>query len=196
MRSLAEWITVDTEIEPQVDGEEVIEPNVGFVHDVALEQWVGIPYAQLSVILVHLRFLAMLHQTHHWISRGDSYYGDHLLFERLYNDVVSEIDDVAERSIGVGGEQNVNLALQCKQILKLVLTSGAAQTIPNANDLAKSSLEAEQKFMCVIDAMLQSLKDEGCSTNGIDNLLQGIADKHEQICYLLKRRCQRDALGM
>jgi len=205
-RTLAEWIAVEPG--PSTGDDEfdsLIDKKVGQVNalnardrdpQIDGEWWSGMPCGQLSVVLAGLRFLAMLHQTHHWISRGDTYYGDHLLFERLYNETVDEIDSVAEKSIGLGGEQNVNLQTQIRQIARLVTIASDAQTIPNANDLARISLAAEKAFLTTLDTMLDSMKQTGCSTNGVDNLLQGIADVHETHVYLLKRRCQNNALGM
>jgi hypothetical protein len=33
------------------------------------------------------------------------------------------------------------------------------------------------------------LEQKGQLSNGTDNLLQGVADKHEEFVYLLKQRC-------
>ena len=81
-------------------------------------------------------------------------------------------------------------------IAQLAATMSDAQTIPSVSDLARRSLQAEKSFLIVLDEMLVSMKQTGCATNGVDNLFQGIADVHESHVYLLKRRCQSDALGM
>ena len=204
-RTLAEWIAVEPEFSTGDDEFYArIDSKMGQVNalnsrkqvELMGEWWAGLQCGQLSTILVYLRFLAMLHQTHHWISRGDTFFGDHLLFERLYNETVEEIDNVAEKSIGLGGEQNVNLQVQTMVIAQLAATMSDAQTIPSVSDLARRSLQAEKSFLIVLDEMLVSMKQTGCATNGVDNLFQGIADVHESHVYLLKRRCQSDALGM
>ena len=58
-----------------------VEPNLNVVLENMLAEWGGTPYPQLSVALVHLKYLYALHQNHHWTAMGDSYYGDHLLFQ-------------------------------------------------------------------------------------------------------------------
>lgn len=168
-------------------------------HDLAIENtmaaWGGIPYTQLSIILVHLRYLAMVHQTHHWTAKGDPFYGDHQLFDRLYEKVVEEVDSIGERAVGMGSEQNVNLALQVIQLAELVRGSDVGQTVPAPNDLAKRSMEAERRFLKVIKDMYNSLREDGLNSLGTENLLQGIADTHEGHVYLLKQRCSSGALG-
>jgi len=161
-----------------------------------LAEWANIPYAQLSVVLVYLRFLALVHQTHHWTAKGDPYYGDHLLFERLYNETEAEIDGVAEKSIGLGNEQNVDINLQASQLNELVTSLHAGQALPEESELAKRSLEAERSFIKVVSAMLASLKQTNAMTDGVENMLQGIVDAHESHVYLLRRRCSDTNSGV
>jgi DNA-binding ferritin-like protein len=171
-------------------------PSPDLVLGNLLAEWGGVPYAELSVVLVHLRHLAMLHQTHHWTAMGDPFYGDHLLFERMYNKSVEEIDAVAEKAVGMGNERNVNMALQATQLARLTNAYGATGSVPQARELALRSLQAETSFVTVVDAMCNSMKDQGTCTQGIENMLQGIADSHESHFYLLKRRLSNAAMGM
>lgn len=195
MKTLAEWIEV------QNSGEEGLESNKAAPHtellfDNMLAVWGRIAYAELSIILVQLRYLAMIHQTHHWIAKGDSFYGDHKLFGDLYDAVVDEVDTVAEKSVGKGSEYNVNLQLQVLQLQELSKAVSSPQTVPQTSDLAKASLVAECNFLKIIDAAWESMQSNGTATSGIENMLQGIADKHEKHVYLLKRRTSSAALGL
>jgi len=151
--------------------------------------WGGVSYSELSVLLVHLRHLQLIHQNHHWTAKGDPFYGDHLLFEGLYNTVTSEIDSVAEKAVGLGTTENVNVQLQVTQVAQLLQGYGMSQTIPQASELAKRSLAAEMNFLAVINVLLCSLKESCQTTPGLDNMLAGIADVHEKHVYLLKQRC-------
>jgi DNA-binding ferritin-like protein len=159
-----------------------------------IAEWSNIPYAELSIILAYLRYLSMVHQTHHWISKGDNYYGDHLLFERLYNTVSGEIDGIAEKSVGLGSEQNVNVNLQMSQMMKLLSSYGSLQMIPQSNELSKRSLNSEMQFVKIVDILCKSMKEQGTCTQGVENMLQGIIDTHETNIYLLKRRCTKSDL--
>jgi len=167
------------------------EPNVQVMTDNMVSEWGGTSYPELSVALVHLKYLAALHQNHHWTAMGDPYYGDHLLFERLYKDVVEEIDVVAEKAIGLGSVHNVDFYLQYHQLLKLITGHGSGSTIPQASELARKSLVAEMNFLMVMKHLCDCLKGCGMMTHGLDNMLAGIEDKHEGHVYLLKQRVQR-----
>jgi DNA-binding ferritin-like protein len=56
----------------------------------------------------------------HWLARGDNFYGNHLLFERVYQELANLADISAERFIGVFGSESVSLSEQAKMIAKLL----------------------------------------------------------------------------
>lgn len=168
-----------------------IEPNLTIITDNMIAEWGGIPYAELSVLLAHLKFLSELHQNHHWTCMGDPFYGDHQLFSRLYDSVKSEVDSIAEKAIGLGSTLNVNLHLLTSQVHKLAAYQDTATMMPLASDLSKKSLMAELNFIKVLDHTIETLEEYGTLTNGLDNMLQGIADTHEGHVYLLKQRCSK-----
>ena len=172
----------------------VTEPNHDIIFENMMAEWGGLQYSQLSVLLVYLKFLSTLHESHHWTCMGDPFYGDHLLFSRLYDAISDEIDTVAEKSIGLGCTSNVDIRIVCSQVLRLVSGVGSASTIPQSSDLARVSLVAELNFLKVIDSCRDSLEEFGLLTNGVDNMLQGISDKHEGHVYLLKQRCSKPAM--
>ena len=165
------------------------DQNLSIVVQNMMSEWGSCPVPELSVLLVQLKFLALCHQTHHWTAKGDSFYGDHLLFERIYGAVVGEIDAVAEKAIGLGSTSNVDMTLQTAQLVRLVQGYGMTQTIPQPSELAKRSLGAEVNFIKTIDILICSMKEAGTMTQGLENMLQGIADVHEGHVYLLKQRC-------
>jgi DNA-binding ferritin-like protein len=169
----------------------VTEPNQEIMLDNMMAEWGGLPYSQLSVLLVYLKFLSAVHQNHHWTCMGDPFYGDHLLFSKLYEAVDGEVDPVAEKAIGLGCTSNVNPQLMHSQILKLLTGVGSASTIPQSSDLARNSLMVELNFLKVVSSCRSSLEESGLLTNGVDNMLQDIADKHEGHVYLLKQRCSK-----
>jgi DNA-binding ferritin-like protein len=154
----------------------------------ALALWGRIAVPELSVVLVHLRALSLTHQAHHWQSRGDPFYGDHQMFERLYRAIEPEIDSVAERAVGAGGPENVDLVAQLEHALRLVRSQGSVSTIPTQSDLARRSLAAELGFLRCLDLAVESMHECGTLTRGTDNLLAGVEDVHEGHVYLLKQR--------
>lgn len=149
------------------------------------------PYTPLSRLLAGLRALYLLHQTAHWQTRGKSYYGDHLLFQRLYEDSLVGIDGLAEKLIGLSGDPaTVSLCEQATLIHKMVMTThqGDPDPAPSPEKLVELSLRAEKMFIEVLVASKNQVAEAGALTEGLDNLLQGIADKHEEFVYLLQQR--------
>jgi hypothetical protein len=153
-------------------------------------EWSGLPYAELSVLLAQLRALHCVHHTHHWQALGDSFYGDHLLFGRLYEGVAGEIDTMGEKAVGLGCVENVKLDLQMSQVMQFIAASKASptQAIPQKDDLAKCSMMCELDFLKNCALASQMLEQSGLLTGGVDNMLQGLEDVHEGYVYLLKQR--------
>lgn len=145
-------------------------------------------FLELGALVAVLRTAAIVHQSHHWQTSGPSYYGDHLLFERLYNDSQPFIDQVAERTIGSGG----NPDLLCPKVQTALMDKITDQcpTVSTSSEMVGCSLEVERCVLnCVNDAR-ETLENKGQLSNGTDNLLQGVADKHEEFIYLLQQRQQ------
>jgi DNA-binding ferritin-like protein len=148
----------------------------------------GVEYPELGALVAILRAAAIVHQSHHWQTRGDSSYGDHLMFDRLYNESVGFIDQIAERAVGLGGEALVDPRLQARLLPGLASFFCMYSASPSPLEMVKSSLEVEG---CVIDCLARArtgLSDRGLLSSGTDNLIQGVADKHEEFVYLLQQR--------
>lgn len=151
--------------------------------------------AELAVLVSCLRALYQLHQSHHWVTKGATYYADHLLYQRMYEAILPEIDSVAERSAGSGAQaalDSVKQAQQTVRFLEIFLEGGKKQhasgyaLVGAAYDpyqLAARSLEAELFTIGLVDQIASS----GVSA-GTRNLLEGIMDTHEGHVYLLNQR--------
>jgi len=144
---------------------------------------------ELSVILSYLRAMQVMHQTHHHQSVGDNSYGDHLLFERLYNTVTEEIDQVAERCVGKNGNDSIMLSMQLRRQFRIVKELCLCfDHFTNQRDLVESSLRVELAFLADMQALRDMMEARGALTVGIANRLDGIADAHEDHVYLLEER--------
>lgn len=154
----------------------------------------GIPMSELGALTAVVRAAVMMHQTHHWQSRGTSFYGDHLLFDRLYSESVGFVDQLAERSVGAGSRDLVCPKHQATMIRALVFHwSQGTSDDPSPVEMVSTSLEI---IRCVIDCITSargSLETKGQLSDGTDNLLQGISDKHEEFMYLLQQRAMTAA---
>ena len=162
------------------------------IFKLAHKDFSNIPFSELSVLLSWLKATTIVHQTSHWTASGDPYYGDHLLFERLYNQVNGEIDKIAEKAIGLSSAALVDVVKIEKNTYRMVvLINNERPGIPDSNDLAQKSLEFEESLLDAIKLTLSSLQMNGNSTPGVQNLLEQMYDDHEGSIYLLKQRLSR-----
>lgn len=146
--------------------------------------------APLASVLVALRAASFIHQTHHWQTQGSQSYADHLLFERLYNESQGFIDQVGERTVGLGTPGLVGAVGQARQMTSLIdlLTRGAS-----TDNLVRTSLAVESVVLSVLDRAQRVLKESGRLTSGTSNLLEGASDLHETFVYLLSQRNASEA---
>jgi len=128
-------------------------------------------------LLAMLRALAWNYQTSHWQAVGENFYGDHLLFERLYGNVQKEIDSIAEKAIGLFGNDTVAATDSASRTFKML-----AAVSPITEDVARGvALEG-----VLLDGIKRLDLDE--MTPGLRNFIEGLADAHEGHIYLLGQR--------
>jgi DNA-binding ferritin-like protein len=158
----------------------------------ALVAWFnGAPMAELGVLVAALRAAAFVHQTHHWQARGGNFYGDHLLFGRLYDESQGFVDQLAERSVGAGSRNLVCPKQQVQLLGSLVQAwCGVGSEDPSPTKMVSLSLAIELFILRALKGARERLEANGNLSDGIDNLLQGVADKHEEFTYLLQQRLE------
>lgn len=155
--------------------------------------WNVSEYDCLSVLLTSLLAVARVHQTNHWSSKGEPFYGDHLLFERLYSETNDEVDSVAEKIVGLSNIKGVDVVKQSQQIDTIIssLLSTLPYDVPACDNLINVSLDFEKFLLKVIDLVIVSLKASRKLSLGIENMLGSLADKHESHVFLLSQRSLR-----
>jgi len=152
------------------------------------------PQSPLAVLLAFQQAMAMIHRTAHWQTRGGHYYADHLLFERLYNDAQEGVDGLAERLIGLTGEPGYVALLQQLSFMQTIVSGiyeGVSEYAPSPESLVAISLKGETMYLGALTKIKQVIEDAGGMTDGLDDLLQGMASKHEEFVYLLKQRASQ-----
>ncbi len=148
---------------------------------------IGLSLASLGTML---HALLLLHQSAHWQVRGPTYYGDHLLFQRIYDGIAKEIDSVGERTVNTGDPRLVCPILVAGLSAELLQGWGKGHgKVEKAAELVAMSLRAEKEFVTAISQALA----QAPASDGTQNLLQGIADAHEGNVYLLQQRLVRGA---
>jgi DNA-binding ferritin-like protein len=140
----------------------------------------------LKILLAGLRSVGMVHQTNHWQAQGGHYYADHLLMDRLYKSVGSEIDALAEKMVDQFGNGSVDLADQIEFMHKTV--SGLAKI----DNPIKRSQAAEVMLQKLFKICYDKLKEADKLTLGMDDFLMASASNHETNTYLLGQRLKGD----
>lgn len=137
-------------------------------------------------VLGQLRGLQWSHWNSHWKVRGDSQYGDHLLFERLYTSASEEIDTLGEKITSIYGPTaitDLGTLSETTRFLSLYLSSDTGPT-----DLYERALELESHFQRCLAQTYQLFKFQKELTLGLDDFLMSVANSHETNEYLLRQR--------
>ena len=136
----------------------------------------------MALVLAILRAQSLSYQTSHWQTKGPTYYGNHLLFGKLYDSVQDEIDSFGEKMVGYFGVGAVDLIPNLERVMELV---GRWQS---ESDHFKRGLTSEGELQ---DA-LAYLRNGWPATRvplplGIDDWLAATANAHETNVYLLQQ---------
>ena len=146
-------------------------------------------YAELGIFIDLLRALSLLHHTHHWQTQGPQFYGDHLLYQRLYELSDGQIDLVGEKAVGLGSPELVLPRHSLENMRRYIEAVEDGDILDGASlKMAKRSLLAEKSFITAGEKMMDQLKSKGLLTRGVEQLLGTILDEHEGVLYLLKQR--------
>lgn len=151
----------------------------------------GIEYGKFFSLITRLRALHILHQTMHWAASGPHSYSDHLLHQRIYEGIAEEIDAVGERW----------------SLFRFPI-NGIVSQVDNIFYFAELyhgwgrkggpvAVLAEQDLLAYLATMKDYVNDRGQIipvSQGLENLLSGIADKHETYLYLLRQRYGEDTV--
>lgn len=141
-------------------------------------------WAPLAAFLAVTEGLQVVHHSHHWQTKGENFYGDHLLYQRLYEAILPEIDLIGEKLIGVS--QDVSLTNYFKRVkamemfLKAVTHSDQPYVVV--------SHDAELTYVRMGGELMDQLEQAGLLTRGLEQMLGNVLDKHEEHIYLLEQR--------
>ena len=143
----------------------------------------------MESVLGCLRAQYWLYQTAHWQVRGTGFYGDHELFQRLYEGVQAEVDVLAEKLVGYFGSEAVD-AVAALGIMQAEVQGWAAGT----QCPYRRALRAEQQFQALLKAAYEMMKADADLPLGLDDWLMATASSHETHIYLLQQRLRTAAV--
>jgi DNA-binding ferritin-like protein len=138
-----------------------------------------------ALYIASLKAIALIHQHNHWTTRGHAFYGDHLLFERLYNSTLKDVDLAAEKFMGLFGAEVLNYDLQAELLNKVLLKYKSLEGSP-----MEMSLAVEKDFLKFSKDAYDCFEREGKLTLGLDDMVMQIASQREESVYLLQQSLQ------
>lgn len=145
----------------------------------------------LLQLLSILRAMHWAHWTAHWKMKGDPFYADHLMFARMYEGMVGEIDGLAEKIVGYYGPE----AVQDPQVMHDAFRFLATYEPQDSSvTLYARALAMEDHLQTAIKTTYDTLKAAGDVTLGLDDFLMAMANAHETNQYLLRQKMRTASL--
>lgn len=135
----------------------------------------------LRELLASLRALYWNYQTSHWQTKGENFYGNHLLFQRLYEKLGEEVDDMAEKLVGYFNEESVDSKDS------ITRTQNWIQKWAKITDPVQRSIEAEKDFQRGLRHIYDTIKANDDMHLGLDDFLMSISSDHDTNLYLLQQ---------
>ena len=146
---------------------------------------------ELAYHLVWIRTLSIWFQHAHWSTKGHTSYGDHLLYERIYNEITEELDVLAEKAVGFTGTRAVDTHMHSKLLAEMLCAYPSPSRADEATMIASAGLAIINDYIDTINETYKSLKDAGKMTMGLDDFFMALVNKLEGNMYLLKQRVQQ-----
>lgn len=135
-----------------------------------------------ALYVATLRAISIIHQQNHWLTKGEMFYGDHLLFERLYNSTLENLDLAAEKFIGVFSDECLSYDLQADLLHQVLLKYKNLEGSP-----VEMSLAVEKDFLKFSQDAYDCFENEGRMTLGLNDMIAAIASNREEAVYLLNQ---------
>lgn len=139
-----------------------------------------------ALYIATLKAITLIHQHNHWTTKGEMFYGEHLLFERLYKSTLDNLDLAAEKFIGLFGDETLNYELQAELLNKVLLKYSNLEGSP-----VEMSLSIEKDFLKLSKDVYDFFKKNNNLSLGLDDMIMAIASNREESVYLLKQTLQR-----
>jgi DNA-binding ferritin-like protein len=140
-----------------------------------------------ALYLASLRTMALIHQQNHWLTKGDSFYGSHLLFERIYDSAQENVDGAAEKLIGLF---DIDCDVFCLTTDMMTTLLKKYQEMCKSSPLA-ASLRVEQEFLKLSQEAYDCFKEHDKMTQGLDDFMLATASDREEAIYLLKQALKK-----
>lgn len=138
------------------------------------------PPQSLTDLVAAFRAAYEVTRNSHWRLRGNDFYGNHLLLERIYTETANHADKLAERVVGLYGEAWLEGNQQADRIAHYIKEFTRLDPMTSAW-LSASELHA------LIAKTYADLKARNELSLGTDDLLMSLQSDVEQHLYLLQQ---------
>lgn len=137
----------------------------------------------LCSYLAMQRTMVIVFQHSHWKCKtdgGNKFYGQHLLFERIYDAVSDLVDTTAEKIIGVFGNDGLDHNNQ------LEIMAGIYKKYDGETYLV-NSINISKDFLKMAEDIYNRIKEMGNMTLGLDDMIMSQCSDVEGYLYLLQQ---------
>jgi len=136
----------------------------------------------MKELMYLLRSMQIYSQSVHHLVKGTPFHSDHSFFGDVYSALAGDFDDVAERIVGLYGEEPLNLQ-DMLQAVAMKLTDAPSVGVQDNKVFYAYQLKMEDKLKGLVKQIVAS----GVSP-GLEQLVGDIANKSEMRCYKIKQR--------
>jgi len=136
-----------------------------------------------ATYLAALKAMVQIHQHNHWTTNGDSFYGDHLLFSKIYETALEDLDLAAEKFMGIFGDECLNYDIQIDYLSKILKKYSKLQGSP-----AEMSLAIERDFIKLSSKAYDCFQDHDKLTLGLDDMIMSVSSNREEAVYLIQQK--------
>lgn len=125
-----------------------------------------------------LRSAHHVYWTAHWQAKGAPYYGDHLLYQRLYEARVKEIDRVAEAIAAIYGAD---------KLAPVPAWNAAGTVLAGTVSASNPPIRAAELILTAANRTNAAIGQHPYGV-AVNNVIAGIADSALEALYLLQQR--------
>ena len=149
-------------------------------------QWIG----------MHRAMIAWFHAAHH-VTKGTGFGGDHVnIYGRIYTELEEDFDEIVEKGLGLTGDETLADPASILSLAAGQLSQYPQPANQDAEQIARNALEIARVYIAFIESIYSQFEGSGGMTLGLDDQLQGFANKYETYVYLLQQRSRHASNGM
>mgnify|MGYP001770822399 CR=1 FL=1 len=137
-----------------------------------------------ALYIATLKAIALIHQHSHWTIKGATFYGNHKMFDEIYESALTNLDKAAEKFISLFGDSVLDYDLQNELLNKVLSKYSKLEGSP-----LQMSLAIEKDFLKFSREAYNCFEQEGKleASLGLDDLIMEIASQRENAVYHLQQ---------